>query len=494
MLSVIPPAGPKTRVLLVHAPYPGRLKFEALPSSLLHAFAPFAESLAKEGREEDLGYLDPIAPSVSFTTALTSVLLNGQIRAVCISSSTAAIEETATIVSRVRTVAGDDVLVLVGGPHEDASEKKSAEELDGVDLSIAGDAEYLLDCLLGDFLERDERPADFCRALAERLRSLPVRCGQVEVTSRFWDKPRRRSFDWGRMTSVDLHPPAWIERPVHFDVFDAERTLPLLVSRGCSWGRCTFCSEPLLSGGQMTFGDFDWVKELAAAHAGSALYFQDSIFPMTSSVRARLLPMLRTLGVEWGCQVFLPTLSRETLRSLAESGCRYVYTGLESTSSAVLAAVGKPNLNAALAKERLGWTREFGMKIGLSLMFGTIADSGEVLETSRSIDETVAFSESLITDGVKVVGFYPNVETVYPGTTLARSLERGGMPLDFYRVPTFEAFADLEDGGVGHNFATLPTKIDSLRRARLVEEIRAASLHLQGLHAAKGRAMESPST
>lgn len=478
MPHVIQEADLRTEVLLVHAPYPGRLKFDALPSSLLHAFAPFAARLAAAGRLSSIGYLDPRRPSATFLERVEELLRWGRARVVCVCTSTAAIEEAAAIVARVRAVAGDEVLVLVGGPHEDACETKVVGRVAGVDLSVGGDAEFFVDWLLTEFLSRDESPALFCDQLPGRLHAAPVRHGKVEVSCERWGRAVTKTIEGGRLVAADLVPPAWIDRLVHFEVFDCPRTLPLLVSRGCSWGRCTFCSEALSGGGQVTANEFGWVAELLDAHRGAAVYFQDSIFPLGGAARERLLPLLRASRVEWGCQVFLPTLSREKLRLLAESGCRYIYTGLESASADVLAEVGKPNLNAALALERLGWTREFDLRVGVSLMFGSMGRDGSLLETEATVDATVALSHSILGAGVNVVGFYPNVETVLPGTALARSLASSGVEMDFYHIPKCESFEDLEDGGVGINFATLPGRFDE-QRSRLIERIRDASREVE---------------
>ena len=51
-----------TEVLLVHAPYPGRLKFQGIPCSLFAAVGPFA---AKKGSVQ-VSYLDPVAPTGAF--------------------------------------------------------------------------------------------------------------------------------------------------------------------------------------------------------------------------------------------------------------------------------------------------------------------------------------------------------------------------------------------------------------------------------------------
>ena len=83
----------------------------------------------------------------------------------------------------------------------------------------------------------------------------------------------------------------------------------------------------------------------------------------------------------------------------------------------------------------------------------------------------------LVGGGLEIAGIYPNVLTVLPGTRLARALAVSGAALDFYRVPRTTEFEDLEDGAVGHNFATLGFDRDQRLRTGVVE----ASMHLSSL-------------
>src|SRR5262245_24127734 len=104
-------AHPGTEVLLVHAPYPARLRFDGLPSSLLSATWPLVEALAERG--VPIGFLDPREAADGFYVELETLLRGGSVRSVCISTSTAAIEETARIVRLVREIAGNRPLVVV---------------------------------------------------------------------------------------------------------------------------------------------------------------------------------------------------------------------------------------------------------------------------------------------------------------------------------------------------------------------------------------------
>lgn len=478
MLTISDPK-PTTEVLLVHVPYPGRLKFDGAPSSLLAAATPLASALGADGRADRVGIIDPRADDSAYYAALEDALRGGNVRVVCLSSSTAAIEVTARTVRFVREMLGERVLIIVGGPHEDDVEEKVAQRIAGVDLSIAGEVEHVLAAVVQAYLEDDDTPGEFSRSLPAKLGDLGVVAGQGTITSAHWPPPATRPLDFGKVTLDELPPRAHAIRPIRFSVFDATFTVPLMVSRGCTYGRCTFCAESSPDMRARVLTEFEWLRDVIDRHRGAALYFQDSIFPTTPAVRSALLPMLRELGVEWGCQVYLPTLSRRWLGELALHGCRYIYTGLESASDEVLQATGKNALHAELAVDRLRWTTAHGIRVGVSLMFGAMRDNATAIESEASVDSTIRLAHRIQDAGVAVAGYYPNVQTVLPGTQLARALAQSGYDLDFYRVPKCEAFAGLEDGAYGYNFVTCGAKVDD----RLVRSILQASEHLVALAA-----------
>src|SRR5262249_29216250 len=102
-----------TRVLLVHAPYPGRLKFDGQPTSLLSAAGSLVRDLAAEGRGDEVGYLDPREASQEFYEDLVMIAAYGDLRVACISTSTAAIEEAAKIALCLR-LTSPNTLIIAG--------------------------------------------------------------------------------------------------------------------------------------------------------------------------------------------------------------------------------------------------------------------------------------------------------------------------------------------------------------------------------------------
>lgn len=459
-----------SEILLVHAPYPGRLKFQGIPSSMLAAIGPFVRANGCES----VSYLDPRGPSPGFYKQVEGLLKSGRVRAMCVTTSTAAIGETTRLAALAANVA-PEVLVVVGGPHEDAVFEKVAQRVPGVHLSISGEAEVALRVLLENFLQSGQCAEGFVADLTPFTFAKSREGGRFTVACCRWEKPH--AFDYGLSHYSDPKPIVYPARYPKFDIFESPVTIPLMVSRGCPYGACTFCAEANRPGGVMQTKNCDWVKDLAVQHPEAALYFQDSIFPASMDSRSDLLPMLKGLGREWGCQVYLPMLTERRVAELADHGCTYLYTGVESGSAEVIAGVNKPRGVRELALERIGWMRDHGVRVGVSLMYGAMATDGRLLETKESLRATSELVDSVLATGVEVAGVYPNVLTVLPGTALARGLAVSGHDLNYYSMPRAPIFDGLEDGGVGYNFLTMAPSDKA--KLQLAEQIVSAVEQIQ---------------
>ena len=273
-----------------------------------------------------------------------------------------------------------------------------------------------------------------------------------DVPGRFVVTTKTEAWSIQNPAPFSLRPRVLPARWPHFAIFETKATIPLMASLGCPYGKCTFCAE---AGGGVRVGDeFSWIEELANHAPGAALYFQDSIFPSSRKSRDALLPLLKRLGRPWGCQVYLPMTTEELFHDLAAHGCTYIYAGVESGSVDVNASVGKEKQQRDLMLERMRWLGTTSMRAGVSLMFGAMSLTGELLETTDTVAETLELCHD-IESVATVAGFYPNVCTVLPGTRLHRGLAASGVPFDFYRMPRVPAFAGLEDGEIGYNFMSL---------------------------------------
>lgn len=106
-------------------------------------------------------------------------------------------------------------------------------------------------------------------------------------------------------------------------------TLPAQASRGCSYGRCEFCTYPTIEGAYRPLQP-PVVEPVVhdAAMRGANVAFKDSLI-----VPKRLIALADQIAgrVRWsGCTKLHPSLSANTLRRLAEGGCDTLEIGLET--------------------------------------------------------------------------------------------------------------------------------------------------------------------
>jgi hypothetical protein len=94
---------------------------------------------------------------------------------------------------------------------------------------------------------------------------------------------------------------------------------------------------------------------------------------------------------------------------------------------------------------------------------------------------------------VPEVGFWgPSDAYVLPGTALARGLQGIGDELDFFSMPRVPEFAELEDGEVGYNFASIPSV--GGEGSNLVDLVRRAATHVASCEMSGGQASSGDTT
>ncbi|MRG98402.1 B12-binding domain-containing radical SAM protein [Polyangium spumosum] len=184
-----------------------------------------------------------------------------------------------------------------------------------------------------------------------------------------------------------------VDDPTHAPVFQdlslyglPRLTLPTQASRGCSYGKCEFCTYPTIEGVYRTLQDAVVEPVVrTAAERGANVAFKDSLL-----VPKRLAALSEQIAgrVRWsGCTKLHASLDATALRRLSLGGCDTLEVGLETIDPEqqrridkkqskglflrVLDAAGEagvglvvnyitgfPEQNAVAAAEELAWVRE----------------------------------------------------------------------------------------------------------------------------------------
>jgi len=155
----------------------------------------------------------------------------------------------------------------------------------------------------------------------------------------------------------------------------------LPISRGCYWGKCTFCniSNQTTSPYRVrpTAQIVADIRALSASLATSCFDFcVDAFHPQGLAQLAGEL-LREGLDVRWNAEVLLDRqFTAERLRLMAESGCRHLRFGFESANPETLAAMNKRN-DPEVVRRILGDCAGLDIKVSLMSIIGFPTETEE---------------------------------------------------------------------------------------------------------------------
>lgn len=137
--------------------------------------------------------------------------------------------------------------------------------------------------------------------------------------------------------------------------FSPVRILPYLATRGCYWGRCTFCDH-----GQGYFDQYRGlpaqdvvrqVKALKDKYQAEHFLFADESYPPALFKKVSQLLVEQNVGIKWTTLIrFEETLHAQDLRLAAQAGCCTLYYGMESANERVLGLMDKHVKQSIIAR------------------------------------------------------------------------------------------------------------------------------------------------
>jgi len=128
--------------------------------------------------------------------------------------------------------------------------------------------------------------------------------------------------------------------------FYSERdTLPIQSSRGCYWGKCLFCSYPVLEPKYKIKNAellIEEVKHLQKKYGTKIFNFTDSLISPSYAEKLSDLILKNNIEIEWMIFArFEPKFTKELLSKMKKSGCSTIFWGLESANLRILEVIKK---------------------------------------------------------------------------------------------------------------------------------------------------------
>jgi len=302
-----------------------------------------------------------------------------------ISTITNTAPEAYAIMDRIKQQG--DIPVVMGGPHVTFLPEEALEK--GADFVIRGEGEYSFIALVKAIMEGR---SDF--------RSIPGL--SFKEDGRFLHNPAPQQLE--RLDDLPWPDLTLIKN------FQKIRIVPVMTSRGCPYN-CKFCSVTKMFGRRYRFRETESVlEELEVLHERSpraSVFFYDDNFTANPRRTKELLRGMIERGItpKWTAQARVEVVrDEEMVQLMRESGCFFLYLGLESINPRTLESYRKKqtvedisNAVKILHKHRI--------KVHGMFVLGSDEDD---IETIR---DTVRFAKGLKIDTVQFL-----ILTPLPGT------------------------------------------------------------------------------
>lgn len=205
-------------------------------------------------------------------------------------------------------------------------------------------------------------------------------------------------------------------------------------ARGCPHA-CNFCSVTAFNGRRYRARDLDNVlAEVETLKPGNmarrtALPFMDDNIAADPARAKELFKALIPMKVLWGSQASITFARDEELVALAaESGCRFLFIGLETLSTAAIKEMGKRQNHVEQYTEAMQLLRKYNIPVMGAFVFGFDSDDEDVFA------QTLEFN---MANKMKIAQFAHLVP--YPGTRLYQDLmEEGRVEPEFWLTPNWD--------------------------------------------------------
>jgi radical SAM superfamily enzyme YgiQ (UPF0313 family) len=234
---------------------------------------------------------------------------------------------------------------------------------------------------------------------------------------------------------AELPPPDFDGLPLE-KYFVPDLILPYLATRGCYWGRCTFCDhfQGYVEGFRTKQVDqiIEEIKHLKEKYGTRFFHFTDESYPpaLFQKLSRRLID--DKLDIAWTTHMrFEESLLEEKVwKDVAESGCKYLHFGYESGNQRVLKLMDKATKLDAI-ETNLRMSSEAGIWNHLMGFFGFPG------ETEQEADDSKAFVEKNA-DHIHSLGFMTFVLGKY--SPIAFEPEKYG--ITYYKNPEWDLALD----------------------------------------------------
>lgn len=316
-----------------------------------------------------------------------------------VSSSTPVIKEAFKI-AEIAKKALPEAKIVLGGIHATVMPQECIENKN-IDIITRGESEYtfLELCTLNNLSKID--------GITYKTNGLTITNKDREPVKYLDELP----FPAYHLLPMNKYKPA-------LGTYKRLPAMIMLTSRGCP-GRCTFCYSGIKEKNIRTRSEENVIAEikfLKEKYGIKEINFYDDVFTLFRNKVVRLCKIIIAEGLDitWSCMTRINLIDKELLSIMKKAGCHSICYGVESADEIILKNIQK-FIDLNKAREVIKMTKEAGIEVRISLMFGNPG------ETEETMEKTIQFALETDPD---VVLF--NIATAYPGTEMYEEAKTKG--------------------------------------------------------------------
>jgi radical SAM superfamily enzyme YgiQ (UPF0313 family) len=194
--------------------------------------------------------------------------------------------------------------------------------------------------------------------------------------------------------SKDMDPlgaPDFSDLPLR-EYYSPHPVIPLQMSSGCYWGKCTFCAHYMTSAKAYQQRSAGGVVEEIEQHVRNGIRHFAFVDSVVSPVRLKQFSdavIERGLDIAWSVMAKPQNgFPSRVLERIAEAGCKYIHWGVESANQRILDLMDKGSVVADV-EELLARSHHAGIRNHVFMMFGFPT------ETRAEMQDTLDFLERM---------------------------------------------------------------------------------------------------
>lgn len=310
--------------------------------------------------------------------------------------------ETAKV---VKETLGDNVKVIKGGPHETNCAPTTLKYHPEIDISVIGEGEETIQELVAAL--------DTGISL-DNIQGIAYRKGDEVIVN-----PRRALISdldaIQRPARELLYLNELLQDYYNSDLFQGRKTATMVTSRGCPYS-CSFCSSKV-----------NWERKLRTRSVGDVIdeirklsedgfkgfMFEDDMAIANKEWFLDFSEKLKELKIHYSMQTRVNAIDEEVAQALKDSGCAYIYFGVESGVQEILDNCGK-RVTVEQARKAFELMRKYNIRNAATIQFGLL---GEDLQELTTVRETIR----ILNEELKPEEVCVSYTSLYPGSDLAVS-------------------------------------------------------------------------